>query len=205
MRRGKTRAGDLQATERRAYVYRLREAGASYAQIAQTILIDPRWISRLPKGYDERFAYRDVMAELTKYREELKELSDTVRQQELLRIDRMLMAIWTRALGSNDIPADLYAMDRVMTLMTLRVRIVPGLAAPQKIAPTTPDGTEPYASGQAEPSGPTEEFWTSLAELFATLGPQHAVVSLPGDDGLPMALPGENGTHGTNGTAPAGD
>ena len=143
-RQPKTRARDLLVAERRLYVYRLREAGASYVQIAQTITHDPVWIGRLPKGYTERYAHDDVITELRHYRDDLGELSDHVRQIELQRLDRLQMAVWGRAIGTRDHPADLLALDRVLAIMDRRARLVPGVAVPQTFAQTKPDGTEAY-------------------------------------------------------------
>lgn len=125
MRQGKTRPTALDVAERRAFVFQLRRTGATYAVIYATIRQHKDWVARLPKSYDERHVHADVMAELTRIREDLAEDAEAVRQQELDRLDRMLLGVWTRAQGG-----DTQAIHTVLELMARRARLVPGLEAP---------------------------------------------------------------------------
>lgn len=169
-RRGKTRADDLLVQERRAYVFRLRQAGATFLDIMRTMKADPLWRERLPLIYTERQVHRDVSVELQRYRTELAELVDDVRQQELTRLDRLLLSYWPRAIGDpqRQITGDLDAARFVLQLMDKRARYLPGLHAPVQVAPTTPDGRQPW------------EGTTGLAALLMA---------------VPELLPVSNGQH----------
>src|SRR5919201_6135096 len=97
----KTRVRDLRALERRAYVFRLKQAGATYAAIAKAMQADLTWQGRLPRYYTEREVYRDVKAELQRQRLELTALVDDVRQEELSRLDALQLAFWQRGTGGD--------------------------------------------------------------------------------------------------------
>jgi hypothetical protein len=170
-RRGYTRAQDLIVAERRAYVFRLRQTGATFLDIRRIIQHDPAWQGRLPKSYSERQAHRDVVTELQRLRAELAELVEDVRQVELARLDRLLLAYWERALGDEErqIPGDLEAGRFILQLMDRRARYLPGLDSPLHVAPTTPDGTAPY---RVVPEAP-EHFFAELATIFQQLAPGH--------------------------------
>src|SRR5262245_63654728 len=107
-RQPKTRPRDLRVVERRAYVFRLKQGGATFLDIMRTIHQDPAWQGRLPRTYNERHVHEDVMLELKRLRTELAEVVDEVRQQELARLDRLLLAYWPRALGNpqQQVPGD---------------------------------------------------------------------------------------------------
>jgi hypothetical protein len=128
MRRGRTRAQDLVVAERRLYVFQLRQAGASYREIADTIARDPRWNQRLPRRYDRVGVYRDCVAELQRQRTELAELVEDVRQLELTRLDRMQLALWSAATHG-----DVAAIDRVLAIMARRAKYLPGLEVPLRL------------------------------------------------------------------------
>jgi len=123
-------------TERRAYVFGLRRAGASYEMIAQGAR--QHFGDRLPPSYNKRTAYDDVTTELEALRHQLTEDAPLVRAMELDRLDRLLMGIWQRASQGHE-----GAIDRVLKIMERRARYLP-LEVPQKQALTTPDGEETY-------------------------------------------------------------
>ena len=50
-RRSKASPITLTVQERRAYAYRLKQAGATYRDIAAALQNDPNWIHRLPASY----------------------------------------------------------------------------------------------------------------------------------------------------------
>ena len=134
-RQSKTRPRDLTVVERRAYVFRLKQAGATFLDIMRTIHADAAWHGRLPKTYNERHVHRDVMIELQRQRRDLAEIVDDVRQQELARIDRLFLAYWQRALGDTQrhVPGDIEAGRFILQLMERRAKYLPGLNAPADV------------------------------------------------------------------------
>jgi hypothetical protein len=116
-------------TAREAQALTFRIAGASYDQIA------------LQMGYRNRSgAWKAVQEAL---RKTIQEPADKVREMELARLDRMLVGIWQPAItpGSAD---QFDCLDRVLKIMAQRAWYILGLKVPDKVAPTTPDGTQPY-------------------------------------------------------------
>lgn len=163
-----TRPNHLRVAERRAFVFRLRQAGATYLDILRTIRGSAEWMGRLPKAYNERHVHEDVKTELQRYRSDLAELADDVRQQELARLDRLFLAYWPRAIGepAKQIAPDLQAARFVLDLMARRARYVPGVEAPIKVAPTNPAGTEEY-----QPTAQiTDTYVAQVAALLAQYG-----------------------------------
>lgn len=136
-----TQTSDLLATaERRAFVLRMRKAGATYAEIAEAALrqYGPE---QLPNGWDERYAYKDVKRELDKLRNEIGDSAETVLTLELQRLDDLLKGLWPLAARKDP---DLKAVDRILRLMERRARLL-GLDAPSKQEITGKDG-EPLIS-----------------------------------------------------------
>ena len=114
----------LAETARQAQALTLRLTGASYEQIAQVL-----------HYYDRAGAWKAVEKALERT---IQEPADKVRAIELARLDRWLLAINAQiATGSLD------AVDRGLKIMARRAALL-GLDAPAKVAPTTPDGTQPY-------------------------------------------------------------
>jgi hypothetical protein len=116
----------IAAAERARQALELRKAGAQYADIATTL------------GYaDASGAYRAVSRALAKL---TAEPAAELRELELLRLDRMLQAIWEQVIrGSHG------AVDRALRISESRRKLL-GLDAPQKIAPTDPYGEEEYGT-----------------------------------------------------------
>lgn len=135
MRRGKTRADQLRASERREFALALRRAGARYRQIAPEV-IKRFGAENVPKNYDERQAYRDVAAILAQTRARVGEIADQVRDLELQRLDELLTRLWplTQKRAEDGGP-DVKAIDRILHIMEQRGRLVPGLEAPQRFEP----------------------------------------------------------------------
>jgi hypothetical protein len=137
-----TSAERMLVAERRLYVVRLKQSGASFRDIAAAINADPGWAGRLPDGgYDERRVYRDVKSELQRMRKEIAETVDDIRDNELLTLNRMQLALWQRALGTPPnmqtgapaIPADLGAQQQIIRIMERRARYVPHLEVPARL------------------------------------------------------------------------
>lgn len=141
-------------TEREAQALTLRTSGASFEQIAAAM------------GFRTRAgAYQAVQRAL---RKTIQEPADEVRQQELARLDRMLLGIWQSATTAS--PHQLEALDRVLKIMDRRCYYITGLKVPERIAPTTPDGEQPYNSQTAA---------TEFALLMAQLGQRYAGTEPP--------------------------
>jgi hypothetical protein len=80
----------------------------------------------LPKGYDERYAHSDVVAELKRTQEQSAIDTESIRQLELDRLDGMLLGIYGSAKKGNH-----GAIDRVLRIMDRRSKYL-GLDAPTK-------------------------------------------------------------------------
>lgn len=130
----------LATAERRIFVVTLRKAGATYAQIAAAA-IKKFGLEALPRGWDERYAYKDVKRELDKLRVQLAADAENVRQLELERLDDLLRGVWEDA-RSGVLPA----VDRALKIMRHRGDLL-GLDAPVKVAPTDPTGEREYEGG----------------------------------------------------------
>jgi len=118
------------AAARRIDALNMRKAGASYRAIGRKLNIS------------EAQAFRDVKTCLEDLAVEQEQSALELRQMELERLDAMLLANWSRAIGNENVPADLKAQDRILRIMERRAKLL-GLDAPTKIAPTTPDGKQP--------------------------------------------------------------
>ena len=114
----KTSAKLLLTAERRAVVLQLRKAGATYEAIATTLKAKYGY-NRLPKGWDSRYAYKDVARELKRLRTDMAIDTKAILTMELERLDTLMMAIWARSVGG-----DLEAMDRVLSIMARRAKLL---------------------------------------------------------------------------------
>ena len=136
-------------TAREAEALALRTSGMAFEAIAAQM------------GFRTRAgAYQAVQRAL---RKTIQEPADEVRQQELSRLDRMLLGIWQSATTTS--PQQLEALDRVLKIMDRRCYYITGLKVPDRIAPTTPDGEQPYNPQMAA---------TEFAALMAQLGQRYA-------------------------------
>ncbi|HYE70370.1 MAG TPA: hypothetical protein VD932_02480 [Aquabacterium sp.] len=110
----------IEAKEKQFKALELRRGGADYRQIANAL------------GYAHPSgAHKAVMSAM---HEVIREPAEEVRKIELDRLDKLLLSVWNRATSG-----DMEAFDRVMKVMAMRARLE-GINAPEKIAPTTPDG-----------------------------------------------------------------
>jgi len=124
----------LVAAERRASVFHLKKQGLTYRTISKAMI--EKYPGRLPKGYDERYAYKDVMAVLDKLNKEIKADAEQVRRMELERLDNMFVKNFTRA-----VKGDPKAVLSCMRIMDRRSRYL-GLDAPTKNEVFGPGGSE---------------------------------------------------------------
>jgi len=122
---GKTGEKALSTAERRAFVLTLRRRGWIYARIVRAA-IEQFGIDKLPKGWDERYAYKDVKRELDYIRNQIGEDASAVLTLELNRLDVMFEAMYKQARKGNQ-----GAIDRVLRIMERRAKLL-GLDAPQR-------------------------------------------------------------------------
>ena len=121
--RSVTNPVSLAALRRRQFVLQLRIAGAHYRDIAQSA-IEEFGVSKLPNGWDERYAYKDLMRLLEHTNSEMLEGREHIRQLELERLDVLMMGIWESALdGDKD------SVSSVLNIMGRRAKIT-GIDAP---------------------------------------------------------------------------
>ena len=123
----------LATAERRAYVLQLRRGGATYRDIAGNVL-NTFGADKLPQGWDERYAYKDVKRELDRVRGEIAESAEDVLTLELERLDRMFLTMFDRAIKGDE-----KAVDRCLRIMQRRSDLL-GLDAPKRQEISGPDG-----------------------------------------------------------------
>ncbi|MFP4137465.1 MAG: helix-turn-helix domain-containing protein [Halomonas sp.] len=127
---GKSRSGASQsrAAQRRAEAMRYRLTGLSYDGIAKRL------------GCSRSQAHRLVTKELQELAKQAREDAEAVREMELARLDRLQQALWEQATDDGNHGA----VDRLLRVMERRAKLL-GLDAPQRVAPTQPDGEQPWA------------------------------------------------------------
>jgi hypothetical protein len=84
-------------------------------------------LEELPSGWDERYAYKDVMRELEKYRNGMKEDVETIRDIEVQRLDALFLVSFGQAREGN-----LQAIDRCLRIMERRANLL-GLDKPAEL------------------------------------------------------------------------
>lgn len=119
MKQSKTSGRLVKAAIRRAFVLDLRKTGMTYRKIVEQVVAEfpPE---DLPKEYDSRQAWKDVMRELRRLNEERTESATEVRRLELERLDALTLGLWERAVGGDDKEADEKAVDRILKIMHRR-------------------------------------------------------------------------------------
>jgi len=110
-------------------------AGATFRKIAEQIIRD-FGKDRLPKNYDERYAWSDVTAELDRLTDERTEMAEEIRRLELERLDRMFLGLWQSA-----IQGDTRAINSALRVMERRSKLL-GIEAPAKVALTDTEGRD---------------------------------------------------------------
>ena len=123
-------------------------AGLSYRQMASAL------------GVSHMTIKTDVDILFARWREEqVKHVNDKI-ELDLRRIDLAHNAIWGRVLSGDD-----KAIRSFNDLMDRRMKLQ-GTAAPQKVAPTTPEGDKPY-----DPfAGVDDTFFNNVAAILAEYG-----------------------------------
>lgn len=123
----------LATAERRREVLQLREAGATWEAIANT-LRERHGAEELPKGWDRRYAWNDWDRELQKIQDETSEHAEQVRRMELRRLDRMMRGVWEKAIGGLKVPwkQQSEAVKLVLKIQQRRARLR-GLDEPDEV------------------------------------------------------------------------
>lgn len=149
-------ARKVRIDERRRQVGALLKARVQQQEIARQLSVDPGTISRdvaaIRKTWQQEYAadYRQARSE------ELAVLADDERRWrgEMMRLlqDRTTKITVDHPDGSTEtrevpcppfLDSALGVFDRVFKIMQHRAKLT-GIEAPQKVAPVTPDGTQPY-------------------------------------------------------------
>lgn len=130
---GKTTPRLIDTAERRHFVIRLRKTGMTYQQISEAT-IARFGADGLPEGWDSRYAYKDVMRVLQGLNDEIREDGEELRELELMRLDRLFLAMYGQAIEGNQ-----GAVDRCLRIMERRARLL-GLDKPEEHTLSTPDG-----------------------------------------------------------------
>lgn len=110
--------------EQRKKAMQLAIAGVDYQTVAEQC------------GYATKQAAWKAVKDMM--RQNVQPVAEQYRWMQVIRLDKMLAAIWSSVLNGN-----LQAIDRALKLEERRSQLL-GLDAPVKIAPTEPDGENPY-------------------------------------------------------------
>jgi len=144
-------AGDVETAERDEQILALRRRCWSYRRIASAL------------GISKNTALRVVHAYLAEIASETKCNAELLRSAEIDRIDSCIAAVWDQVEQGH-----LGAVDRVVRLGERRAKLL-GLDMPTKIAPTTPEGDEPYRAPAADLSKLSVEELRQLRGLRAKI------------------------------------
>lgn len=148
--RQKTTAAVVATAENRRKALQLRLAGLTFEEISDAMNLGNRGA-----------AYSLVNGALEETRREIREDADRYVAEEVHRIERLIRAIWSRAVGTPQNPdPDLKAIDRVEKLMARKARLL-GLDAPVRAELSGVGG------GAIEISDARQQFLDRLAALDA--------------------------------------
>ena len=125
----------LKTAKRRTEVIQLREAGATWSDIADTIE-ERHGPDALPNHWGKRYACQDFHRALGKVQEEVKDRARAVREMELKRLRRMQQGLWQDAING-----DTDATRTIVKLMKRRAKLL-GLDEPEELDVTAGTDTE---------------------------------------------------------------
>ncbi len=133
----------LRTAERKHKAIELRRAGATYDQIAREI------------GVSRTRAHQYIKSEMLKLDAEMEEEAKVLRQLDLQRLDRLMSALWAKAInGSNT------SIDRCLKIIERRARI----AGYEVLMRGDEDAGTPTEVYIVREDKFTEEQWTELAQ-----------------------------------------
>lgn len=138
-------------SERRAYAVSLRRTGATYREIAQSV-IEYFGAENVPASYSHGLAYQDVQKELKRHAIDMREELDHILELEIQRLDRMLLAIWPGVQRGH-----LGAVDRALKIQERRAKFL-GLDAPKQTTVSAGKDTSITFEVAYGEDGVTEDF-----------------------------------------------
>lgn len=116
----------IKTAERRRLIVELRQQGLMWKTIVQRVKeqFDPE---QLPNGFDERYAYKDLVRALKAAEADLQESARTMLQLELERLNALQAGLWPDAMqGDTD------AARTALKVMQRRAKYL-GLDEPEEI------------------------------------------------------------------------
>lgn len=116
----------LTTAKRRREVIQLREAGATWEAIADT-MEERHGPDSLPEHWSKRYAHKDFQRALGKVQDEVKDRARTVREMELRRLRRLQRGLWQDAING-----DTDAARTIVRLMKRRAKLL-GLDEPEEL------------------------------------------------------------------------
>lgn len=131
----RSKASRLITAARRARVVAYKRAGGTYREVAEAVRAEYAADGReneLPSGWDERYAHKDLRDELTRLQEEVSDGLEEWRAVEIMRLEEMHSRLYPMALGTEEVPPDVRAVEAVRRLMERRAKLL-GLDAPDRM------------------------------------------------------------------------
>ena len=125
----------IETARRRKFVLEKRRRGYSYSDIAEAAT-EEFGVGRLPSGWDERYAHKDLTRALRKVQADLEETAQEVRTLELIRLDALYKGV---AADAED--GDTDAVSEARKIIKRRCRML-GLDEPEELDVTASTDTE---------------------------------------------------------------
>ena len=142
--RSRTSASRTKAAERRLRCLELRRSGQTLEAIGAEL------------GITRQAVHKHLTTAIASLRVQTAGEAADLKVQHADRLDRLLVAVWDKATAG-----DLRAIDTALRVLD-RIARLHGVDAPFKVAPTDPDGDEPFAPPPGSVDG-------ALAEVLALL------------------------------------
>jgi hypothetical protein len=172
--------------QRQGRVAELRTRGYSVREIAEVLAAEGAVNPGTGKPWDHATIGRDAQLLLAEWKRDAARDTASHQAQHLADLRAVRKAAW----GAGELSAILRALKQESELL--------GLNAPQKVAPTTPAGDQPW---QPDTTGATDAFLHDVAALLAQFGGAGTDEALPGAaaQSVPALLPDPH----TGGVSPA--
>jgi len=113
----KTSATKMRTIERRAFLFEMRKAGKTLAEIAELAIA--KFGDLCPKGYDSAYVCKDITRELDIRRSAIQAEARDMSVMEMARLDDLHAAIWEAALSGDD-----RKIEHILKIMEQRRRYV---------------------------------------------------------------------------------
>jgi hypothetical protein len=162
--------------QRQRRVAELRTRGYSVREIAEVLAEEGAVNPSTRKPWDHATIGRDAQLLLADWKRDAARDTASHQAQHLADLRAVRKAAWS----TGELGAILRALKQESELL--------GLNAPQKVAPTTPAGDQPW---QPDTTGATDAFLHEVATLLAQFGGAGTDEALPGSPtpSLPPLLP----------------